>query len=129
MLNKYPVIAKHFILATRAFKKQTDLLEKSDLAATYACLRAWGAGHEGAGGAAPPPEKRLFAFFNSGKRSGASQAHRHVQFLPVGEMGVGAGWSLLVDRVVVGATVAKGKSCMCLEKGRYGGNRDAWTVQ
>ncbi|TKA66279.1 hypothetical protein B0A49_11006 [Cryomyces minteri] len=80
VLNKYPVIPQHFILATKINKQQTHLLEQDDLEATYACLMAWESEH-GAG-----REKRLFAFFNSGEHSGASQAHRHIQFLPVEQM-------------------------------------------
>lgn len=126
MLNKNPVIAKHFILAMRMFKKQTDLLEKSDLAVTYACLNAWGVGYEGVG-AATPSEKRLFAFFNSGARSGASQAHRHIQFLLFGKMRGDGGWSLLVNRLVAGGPTAKSESCMSRE--RYSGSRGASTMQ
>lgn len=84
VLNKFPVIPNHFILATKSWKAQTDLLEPADLEATYECLRAW---------AKPTnltPSKstsaRLFAFFNSGEDSGASQPHRHLQFLPVEAM-------------------------------------------
>ena len=135
VLNKYPVIAQHFILATAAFARQGDLLGEGDLAATFACLRAWG---EGAGdgddddddddgtGAGVRATKRLFAFFNSGPHSGASQPHRHVQFLPVERMredradanadadapgsGSGSGWSLLADRMAAGVPVAEGES-------------------
>ncbi|EEQ84754.1 hypothetical protein RJZ56_005719 [Blastomyces dermatitidis] len=77
VLNKFPVISDHFILATKGYKPQSDLLEKEDLQATFQCLKAWQK-HEG-----PPGSKRLFAFFNSGEHSGASQPHRHIQFLPV----------------------------------------------
>ncbi|KAJ5675071.1 ATP adenylyltransferase C-terminal [Penicillium maclennaniae] len=76
ILNKYPVIPNHFILATTAWAPQTDLLDRADLDATYECLRAWTQNHTG----------RLFAFFNSGDESGASQPHRHLQFLPVEAM-------------------------------------------
>lgn len=116
MLNKYPVIAQHFILATKAFKEQTDLLEEDDLALTHACLKAWdGSGDDGAGATT----HRLFAFFNSGARSGASQPHRHVQFLPVEEMGgVGeaGGWGLLADRVLAGPRVERGE-CVGVRSG------------
>ena len=87
VLNKYPVIAQHFILATKKYKEQTDKLEDEDLAMTYACLREWGPG-------------RLFAFFNSGERSGASQGHRHIQFLPVEQVHSDEGggkWAPLID--------------------------------
>lgn len=86
------MIPNHFILATRDNKSQTHLLESDDLYLSHACLRAWeDAGHS------------LFAFFNSGEYSGASQPHRHVQFLPVEDMegeaegGNGDTWGLLCN--------------------------------
>ena len=81
-------------------------MEKEDIEATYACIKAWGeeksATGEGTG-------KRLFAFFNSGPESGASQPHRHIQFLPVEAMmeqpidGTGTdglAWRPLIDMIV-----------------------------
>lgn len=78
VLNKYPVIPQHFILATKEYKGQAELLEEDDLSITYQCLKQWS--DDGS-------NQRLFAFFNSGAHSGASQDHRHVQFLNIGEMG------------------------------------------
>ncbi|KAG5991981.1 hypothetical protein E4U43_003888, partial [Claviceps pusilla] len=87
VLNKFAVVPGHFILATRAFKPQSHVLERADLEATMACLEGYA-----------PPRGRddgdgehdgLFAFFNSGEHSGASQPHRHVQFLPVEQMSRG----------------------------------------
>lgn len=101
MLNKFPIIRNHFILATKEWKSQSDLLEKGDLEACYTCIKAWddnGDNGEGNG--------RLFAFFNSGPESGASQPHRHIQFLPIEDMkrtyeGAGIeGWRPLIDVVV-----------------------------
>ena len=89
VLNKYPVIPQHFILATKEYKEQTDKLEAQDLAVTYACLQGWEQG-------------RLFAFFNSGEHSGASQGHRHIQFLPIEQMQAREGngqWTPLIDAV------------------------------
>lgn len=63
LLNKYPVIPEHFILATKTNEAQSHMLEADDVAATHACLRSWEDSSEG----------RLFAFFNSGDHSGASQ--------------------------------------------------------
>lgn len=97
VLNKFPVIPNHFILATKAWKAQTDLLEPADLEATYECLRAW------ANPTNLNPSKststRLFAFFNSGEDSGASQPHRHLQFLPVEAMHQPGteSWAPLID--------------------------------
>ncbi|KAL2037343.1 hypothetical protein N7G274_009828 [Stereocaulon virgatum] len=73
ILNKFPVIPQHFIVATIPYKAQTQLLEVEDLQVTYACLKAWEvktSEHNVA--------RRLFAFFNSGEHFGASQSHRHV---------------------------------------------------
>ncbi|PYH47664.1 putative bis(5'-nucleosyl)-tetraphosphatase [Aspergillus saccharolyticus JOP 1030-1] len=87
VLNKFPVIPNHFILATKAWKSQTDLLEKEDLAAAYACVKAWVEAEVSGIQATPSATSRkLFAFFNSGDESGASQPHRHLQFLPVEAM-------------------------------------------
>ncbi|KAJ8112937.1 hypothetical protein OPT61_g4823 [Boeremia exigua] len=96
VLNKFPIIAEHFILATKTNKQQTHILEQDDLEATYACLKAWGADSK---------QKRLFAFFNSGDHSGASQPHRHLQFLPVEHMRDNEatnGWGLLIDSILSG---------------------------
>ena len=101
-------------MATKAFKPQTHLLEPGDLGVTYACIQAYfqSAMHElsqslRVGRAYPTtPRQRaleegmfkrcreregLFAFFNSGLHSGASQPHRHVQLLPVAKMKEGEG--------------------------------------
>lgn len=102
VLNKFPVIRNHFILATKEDKPQTHLLEKRDLAATFACLKAWeSSSSEGGNHETESPKKRLFAFFNSGEHSGASQPHRHLQFLPVEDMGQQderSDWRPLIDR-------------------------------
>ncbi|KAF2192690.1 5',5'''-P-1,P-4-tetraphosphate phosphorylase 2 [Zopfia rhizophila CBS 207.26] len=93
VLNKFPVIAEHFIIATKTNKQQTRILERDDLEATHACLKAWQNDSQ---------QKRLFAFFNSGDHSGASQPHRHLQFLPVESMKEGTqsdGWDLLIDLI------------------------------
>ncbi|KAE9379387.1 Ap4A phosphorylase-like protein II [Stipitochalara longipes BDJ] len=93
VLNKFPVIPNHFILATKPFKLQTDPLEQDDLAAAYACLKSYRDNGE-----------ELFGFFNSGDASGASQPHRHIQFLPVESMrsGIQEGikWDVLADSLL-----------------------------
>lgn len=90
VLNKFPIIPDHFILATKEFKEQTDLLEEGDLGAAFECLNAYRENGE-----------ELFGFFNSGEHSGASQPHRHIQFLPVESMrsGIEEGqrWEVLAD--------------------------------
>ncbi|KAF1838826.1 Ap4A phosphorylase-like protein II [Decorospora gaudefroyi] len=98
VLNKFPIIPQHFILATKANKGQTHFLEQDDLEAAYACLKTW---RETEG--PNSQQKRLFAFFNSGENSGASQPHRHLQFLPVEGMRDGQAtgvWQLLLDIIL-----------------------------
>ncbi|EJP66722.1 Ap4A phosphorylase II [Beauveria bassiana ARSEF 2860] len=117
VLNKFAIVPGHFILATRVYKPQTDVLEADDLHATLACLRAYqeaaspaplssssssgggddddddGDGEDGA----------LFAFFNCGEHSGASQPHRHIQMLPVAAMREGlpadSAWRVLATQL------------------------------
>jgi ATP adenylyltransferase len=93
VLNKFAIVPEHFILATKEFKEQTHILEPADLEATLACIRAFEAAKQDDG---------LFAFFNSGEHSGASQPHRHIQLLPVDRMrdGLESGpaWTVLADR-------------------------------
>jgi len=90
VLNKFPVIPDHFILATKQYKLQTNLLEEDDIGAAYQCVEAFRNNGE-----------ELFGFFNSGDHSGASQPHRHIQFLPVESMRTGMdereSWDVLVN--------------------------------
>jgi len=71
LLNKYSVVEEHFLLVTKEFQSQTSPLDPSDLVQAYLLLRA-----------AHKAGKHLFAFYNCGGRSGASQPHKHLQFLP-----------------------------------------------
>lgn len=99
MLNKFAIVPEHFLLITRNFKHQTHLLDADDLAATYACIRAY---HEYK--TEGKEREELFAFFNCGEHSGASQPHRHLQLLPVARMrdGIDQGeeWNVLAERLV-----------------------------
>ncbi|KAK5659714.1 hypothetical protein OQA88_925 [Cercophora sp. LCS_1] len=90
VLNKFAIVPEHFILATKAFKPQTGLLEGADLEAAYACVQAY---HEHG--------EELFVFFNSGEHSGASQPHRHLQLLVVDRMkeGLDGRWDVLAKRL------------------------------
>lgn len=90
VLNKFAIVPEHFILTTTEYKEQTHLLEQSDLEATRACIeayqqyRAGEAGEEEGKGREEGP--KLYAFFNCGQHSGASQPHRHLQLLVVERM-------------------------------------------
>ncbi|KAF2022202.1 HIT-like protein [Aaosphaeria arxii CBS 175.79] len=103
VLNKFPIIPEHFILVTKSYKQQTHALEEDDLEATYVCLKAW------QGDLANGQQRRLFAFFNSGEHSGASQPHRHLQFLPVENVKAdneNNDWELLIDDILANAKPA-----------------------
>ncbi|KIJ49601.1 hypothetical protein M422DRAFT_74641 [Sphaerobolus stellatus SS14] len=76
ILNKYSVVPKHFLLITKAFKSQSSPLSPPELLQTYLLLLA-----------AQKAGERYIAFFNCGRSSGASQPHKHIQFLPVDEDG------------------------------------------
>lgn len=112
VLNKFAIVPEHAILITRTFQPQAHLLDADDLAATYACLRAYhdfstDDGHN---------REELFAFFNCGEHSGASQPHRHLQLLPVARMRDGlapdddeaAGWRVLADRIAARPDAVEG---------------------
>ena len=67
LLNKFNVVDHHLLIVTRAFESQTDLLNLSDFQALWHCLR----------------EIDGLAFFNGGQIAGASQAHKHLQLIPL----------------------------------------------
>ncbi|QPH02497.1 hypothetical protein C2857_006707 [Epichloe festucae Fl1] len=106
VLNKFAVVPGHFILATRDFKEQAHVLDESDLESTMSCIEAYErartrARARGNAEGEDDDDGLLFAFFNCGEHSGASQPHRHVQLLPVDGMrdGLEPGleWSVLAD--------------------------------
>ncbi|GAA6001801.1 hypothetical protein JCM10207_002327 [Rhodosporidiobolus poonsookiae] len=71
LLNKFCVTPRHFLLVTKEFVKQTTPLSPTELYATWSILKQLGS-----------REKHL-AFFNCGANSGASQPHKHLQFIPL----------------------------------------------
>ncbi|CAM1505208.1 Fc.00g108450.m01.CDS01 [Cosmosporella sp. VM-42] len=110
VLNKFAIVPEHFILATTDFKPQTHVLEQADLEATFACIEAYDAARTEEEKTAPGGETSggdgLYAFFNCGQHSGASQPHRHIQLLPIARIKDGLDslereitWSLLADRL------------------------------
>jgi ATP adenylyltransferase len=67
LLNKFPVQDEHLLIVTRAFAPQEALLDADDFLALAACL----ADIDG------------LAFYNGGEVAGASQAHKHLQLVPL----------------------------------------------
>ncbi|MBT0960832.1 DUF4922 domain-containing protein [Denitromonas iodatirespirans] len=66
LLNKYPVMARHLLVVTEHFERQTAPITDADFAALGAILAV----HGGLG------------FYNAGERAGASQDHKHLQWIP-----------------------------------------------
>jgi ATP adenylyltransferase len=67
LLNKFMVVDRHLLVVTRAFEHQQAPLTLDDFAAICRCL------HEYDG----------LAFYNSGAMAGASQPHKHLQYVPL----------------------------------------------
>lgn len=85
VLNKYPVVAHHLLVATHEFVDQETLLDATDFAALATCLRQV----DGLG------------FYNGGRVAGASQPHRHLQLvpLPLSAARASAAWSVPMEAV------------------------------
>jgi ATP adenylyltransferase len=67
ILNKYCVFDHHLLIITRKFRDQREILTCDDFFALNLCMREY----EGLG------------FFNGGQQAGASQPHKHLQFVPL----------------------------------------------
>lgn len=66
LLNKFPVLEDHLLVVTRAWRAQDEPLAADDCEALLRVLARFDA----------------LAFYNAGRVAGASQAHRHLQFVP-----------------------------------------------
>ncbi|WGS47352.1 DUF4922 domain-containing protein (plasmid) [Burkholderia sp. JSH-S8] len=67
LLNKFNVIEHHLLVVTRRFEPQESLLTVADFAALLACMAEFGS----------------VGFYNGGPTAGASQAHKHLQIVPL----------------------------------------------
>lgn len=66
VLNKYPVIDRHLLIVTRAFESQTVPLGLADFTALARVMTELGG----------------LGFYNGGSDAGASQRHKHLQWIP-----------------------------------------------
>jgi ATP adenylyltransferase len=66
LLNKFNVLDRHLIVVTRRFEEQESLLSREDFEALWTVMR----------------ELDCIAFYNAGPTGGASQSHKHLQFVP-----------------------------------------------
>ena len=67
LLNKFNVIDHHLLIVTRRFESQEALLDLDDFNALFHCMAEF----DGLG------------FYNGGVAAGASQAHKHLQIVPL----------------------------------------------
>lgn len=67
LLNKYNVVEHHLLITTRLFEEQDTWLSLQDFEALWATLA----------------EIDGLAFYNAGKKAGASQRHKHLQLVPL----------------------------------------------
>lgn len=73
MLNKYSLEKGHFLAVTDEFVPQTGPVRRQDLVMLQDLIQR--------------PSKRTYAFLNGGPDAGASQKHRHFQFMEVPNLG------------------------------------------
>jgi len=66
VLNKFPVIARHLLIVTRDFEEQTAPISRADFDALAAVMARLGG----------------LGFYNGGTEAGASQRHKHLQWIP-----------------------------------------------
>ena len=79
VLNKFPVIARHLLIVTRDFVSQTVPLDVADFSALAQIMTELGG----------------LGFYNGGTEAGASQRHKHLQWIP--EAARGAQLSVFID--------------------------------
>lgn len=72
LLNKFPITPNHLLLTTKQFKAQSAPLTPNDLIASLHILKSLQAGAKG---------DQFVGFYNCGDNSGASQPHKHLQFM------------------------------------------------
>lgn len=75
VLNKYPVIARHLLVVTRDFVSQTVPLDVADFTALAQVMAELGG----------------LGFYNGGTEAGASQRHKHLQWIPEAARGAKLG--------------------------------------
>ena len=92
ILNKFNVVDHHVLVVTRGYEDQEVALTAADLGAASTCL----GGVDG------------LAFFNGGAAAGASQAHKHLQVVPL-PLAPGGERFPLAGRVETALAAARGR--------------------
>lgn len=73
LLNKFPIVANHLLLTTKSYKSQSSPLSPNDLIASLNILEKLETSSSS--------NEKFLGFYNCGENSGASQPHKHLQFL------------------------------------------------
>lgn len=73
LLNKYPIVHNHILLTTKTVKSQNSPLSPEELIASLKILESLEK--------SSTKNEKFFGFYNCGENSGASQPHKHIQFL------------------------------------------------
>lgn len=81
LLNKYNVLNNHILIVTRDYEEQTNFLTLNDFEAVFLCMT----GLTG------------LIFYNSSETAGASQSHKHLQFIKIHN----DEWSLVIPFIVL----------------------------
>jgi ATP adenylyltransferase len=63
IFNKFPIKQNHVLVITKDFCKQEEILNTTDFEATCLAMKSL---------------DESLAYFNSGKKAGASQPHKHI---------------------------------------------------
>ncbi|EOQ99601.1 5',5'''-P-1,P-4-tetraphosphate phosphorylase 2 [Wallemia ichthyophaga EXF-994] len=98
LLNKYMVKLNHFLLATKDFVPQTSPLMPSDLVLARNIILEY-----------KKTGQSLLSFFNCGEKSGASQPHKHIQFVPLSD-------PLPIEKLANGVQMENESNFFSLEK-------------
>lgn len=67
VFNKFNLVPNHMVVVTNEFESQYEPLTAKDMDAIWKCITQMGG----------------LGFFNGGRLAGASQPHKHLQFLPI----------------------------------------------
>lgn len=75
LLNKFPVIDRHLLVVTREFEEQCAPLTHADFHALTMLMQTLGG----------------LGFYNGGSEAGASQRHKHLQWIPESQQSINLG--------------------------------------
>lgn len=84
IFNKFNLVDDHMVIVTKEFESQLDPLTVKDMDAVWKCIVDLGG----------------LGFYNGGRLAGASQPHKHLQFLPL-PLVPGAPYDLPIESILL----------------------------